>query len=124
MIRLLIGQQGMAENIPKVLHILLCREDILPIEEFRYIRVEWMNEVEMMLKVFEKSLLFKCRYLYCRCRSSCRLSSTTTRYFERCGKLSNPKTFIVKSLELLLWLTQYLSFHPLGDFSIADKFHT
>ena len=83
-----------------------------------------MNEVEMMLKVFEKSLLFKCRYLYCRCRSSCRLSSTTTRYFERCGKLSNPKTFIVKSLELLLWLTQYLSFHPLGDFSIADKFHT
>ena len=82
-----------------------------------------MNEVEMMLKVFEKSLLFKCRYLYCRCRSSCRLSSTTTRYFEMCGKLSNPKTFIVKSLELLLWLTQYLSFHPLGDFSIADKFH-
>ena len=67
MIRLLIGQQGMAENVPKVLHILLCREDILPIEEFRYIRVEWMNEVEMMLKVFEKSLLFKCRYLS-RCR--------------------------------------------------------
>ena len=49
---------------------------------------------------------------------------SSTRYFERCGKLSNPKTFIVKSLELLLWLTQYLSFHPLGDFSIADKFHT